>query len=259
MRRSQRLRLSDVRRVFQTLGDARELRHDQVRQEVRIVDTMTDLLGASFGFALQFGEFRPKAATHIQRAVPGSTQDPRVVRYLTGWGKRSDFNDDPMMHATWGHDGPVHTTSRSGVMTYEAIKPYRIYEEMVEPAEIRDVLMTFFRYPGTNVTRGYAFQRTVRQEEYEPRDHRLAHLFTTELYRLYREGLLEQPSPMDALAPRLARMARQLMTGRSQRQIALNLNLTYQTVRSYTKELYDTVGVSSREALVAKLADRGGE
>ncbi len=258
MKRSQRLRLSEVREVFRVLGDAQDLRHDQVQQETVIVDAMTDLLGASFGYALRFEEFRPKAPTRLARVVPGTIQDPRVIHYFSEWGKTSEISDSPMMHATWNQAGPVYTTARSDLMTFRDIMPYRVYPELIEPAGILDVLMTFFRYPGSNIVRQYTFQRMNRQTEFEPRQLRLAHLFTTELHRLYGEGRLEPSDLINSLPQRLVRIAYLLRTNQNQHQIAHSLNLSYHTVRSYTKELYDTVDVNSREELVAKLFGRGG-
>jgi DNA-binding CsgD family transcriptional regulator len=258
MRRSQQLKLAEVRKIFRVLGDARDLCHDQVKQETVIVDAMTDLLGASFGQATRVGEFRPDRPTYLKKFVPGSIQDSGVTRYFSHWGKNSEFHDDPLQQMTWDKQGPVHTLSRSSVMSYEDVKQYRIYEEMVEPARLKDVVFTFFRYPKSNTIRQYAFQRATTQSEFEPWHLRLADLFITELHRLYREGVLEPGNPLNDLPQRLSHMARQLRTGQSQRQIALSQNLSYHTVRSYTKELYNTVGVSSREGLVEKLFRRDG-
>ncbi len=257
MKRSQQLTLTDVRGVFRILGDARDLRYDQSQQETNIVDEMVDLLDASFGFAVRFDGFRLDAPTKVERLVPGTIQDPQAVHYLSHWGKNSNFDDTPMMNATRIQAGPVYSTTRSDVLTFDNLKSYRIYPELIEPAEMYDVLMTFFRYPGCDITRGYIFHRTIRQKEYELRHRRLAQLFSTELHRLYHEGSLEPRGLLNTLPPRLARIARQLKTGQSQRQIARSQNLSYHTVRSYTKELYDTVGVGSREELVAKLFNRG--
>ncbi len=58
--------------MYRALGDARDLRQDQARQERLLVDTMCDLLDASFGTAMSFGDFRPQAPTHLRRFVPGS-------------------------------------------------------------------------------------------------------------------------------------------------------------------------------------------
>ena len=58
---------------------------------------------------------------------------------------------------------------------------------------------------------------------------------------------------MDGLPRRLQVLAPWLLTRLSQKQIAAELGLSYHTVRSYVKELYDTVGVGSREELSTRL------
>ncbi len=256
MRRSQSLKLSDVREVFRILGDVRELRHDRVQQDTLIVNSLVDLLETDFGYALQFDGFRPQATTSLDKVVSGDAKDPVAIRFMSEWGKTSEFKEDPMMLATWDKPDPVYTTARSAVMSYEEMQGYRIFEELVGPASINDTLFTFFRYPRSNLARMYILPRTHPRSDYQIKQHRLARLFTAELLRLYHRGLLEPRALLDTLPPRLAHIARQLRTPQNQRQIAKSQSLSYHTVRSYTKELYDTVGVSSREELVAKLFSR---
>lgn len=253
MKSTRHMPFDEVRNVFRVLGHARDLRHNYPQQEKVVLDAMTDLLDADFGHAMQMGEFRPKTPTYIKNYTPGSVQDPDVIRYFSEWGRVSSFDDDPLIKHAWNQQGPVYTFSRGSVMTFEELRPYRIYEEMVEPANLHDVIIAFFRYPNSNVTRQYGFQRKKSKKEFNIREIQLANLFITEMYNLYREGYLEPPSLLDELPGRLSNIAHQLRTGRSQRQIAVAENLSYNTVRSYTKELYDTVGVSSREELVARV------
>ena len=58
---------------------------------------------------------------------------------------------------------------------------------------------------------------------------------------------------IDTLPTRLQRLAPLLLTGLNQKQIAAQEGLSYHTVRSYTKELYATLEVSSRQELMVKL------
>ncbi len=259
MKRSQNLPIDDVRRVFRVLGHARELRNDIAQQDKVIIDAMTELLGADFGHAMRIVGFRPNTPTKLKHYTPGSFQDPTVMHYISEWGRSSEFDDDPLIRLAWNRPDPVFTLSRSSVMTIDEIRPYRVYEEMVEPSKLNDAIITFFRYPRSNTTRQFVFQRTVSKAEYTPSELQIADLFITELHKLYTDGLLETPNIIDKLPQRLSLMAHQLRTGKSQRQIAIDGNLSYNTVRSYTKELYDTVGVSSREELVAKLFLNTGE
>ena len=256
MNNQQRLKLSEVREVFQVIGHARELRHDPEQQEKVIVDNMVRLLDADYGHAIRFGNFRPQAPTYVKRLSYGSIKDPTVCSYLSEWGKTHSIDEDPLKPVTWNKAGPVHTTSRSREMTFEKWRTYAIYEQVVEPASINDALMTFFRYPNADDTRGYTFVRTLDKKEFTQRQRRLAHLFSKELFNLYHQGLLEEKSPLDELPDRLAVMAKDLMTGLTQKQIAEARSLSYHTVRSYTKDLYDRLGVHSRQALIEHLSRR---
>ena len=53
-----------------------------------------------------------------------------------------------------------------------------------------------------------------------------------------------------ALPPRLLTLADHLTTGRSLKQIAREMGVTYDTLRGYTKPLYGHYGVHSRAAFV---------
>lgn len=253
---SQRLRLSDVRGVFRILSDARDLRHDPRQQEKVIVDAMVELLDADFGHAVRYAEFRPHRPTSVKQVVFGSIQDDRVSRYVSEFGRTHDINDDPMKPVTWDKTGPTHTTSRAKDIPFDELKNYKVFEALTEPAKINDAVLTFFRYPRSHDTRGYSFIRTLDKKEFTPRELRITHLLCSELHRLYLEGVLEERSPLDNLPPRLACLAQDLMTGLSQKEIARMRMLSYETVRSYTKELYERLAVSSREGLMAKLLNR---
>lgn len=256
MKLSQRLRLSDVRDVFRLLTDVRELRHDPRQQEMLIVDAMVKLLDADFGHAIRYANFRPDRATAVKQVTYGSVQDRTVCAYISEFGRKHDINDDPIKHVTWDKAGPVYTTTRAAEIQFKDLRRYKIFEEMVEPARIHDAMFTFFRYPGSHDTRGYSFVRTLDKPEFTEREKRITHLLCHELYELYLLGSLEERNPLDTLPPRLARTAEGLLTGLSQKKIADQYSLSYETVRSYTKELYERLHVSSREELMAKLLNR---
>lgn len=253
MSKSQTLRLSEVRRVFRLLGDVRELRHDQARQELLIVDTLVELLNADHGFALRFDGYRPGRPTRIEMAVPCSQQDPLMLRYLQDWGRRSSLDDDPNVVLTRPRARATVVSRMSGMMTPEQMRTWRIYEELWEHERLCDVLVAFFRYPRSDRVRGYAMHRTHGKVPYGRRDLRLARLFCDELLRLHRAGKLEPPPVVTSLPPRLRRPADLMLGGLSQKQIADEMGLSYQTVRSYSKQLYDMLGVHSREQLSERL------
>lgn len=60
-------------------------------------------------------------------------------------------------------------------------------------------------------------------------------------------------STIATLPPRLQLLTPLFLTGLSQKQIAQHTGLSYHTVRSYSKEIYARLAVSSREELVVKI------
>lgn len=56
--------------------------------------------------------------------------------------------------------------------------------------------------------------------------------------------------PTPALPPRLAKIARLVIDGLTDKQIAARVGLTFSTVRTYVRQIYRRMGVHNRVALV---------
>jgi hypothetical protein len=255
MSHSEALRLRDVRAVFRILGDVRELRHDPSSQEQVATDGLCGLVGGSLGWGVVFDRFRPGAATTIERFVPGSSHDPRIMAYLEHWGQGGSFDDDPMTHLTRPSRRAWDSARRSGLLSLADWKTYQIYPGLVGPCRVRDTLVAWFRYPGssTDRIRGYSIQRLHGESDFSLRNERVMQLFVAELRRLYQDGKLEQEPASNGLPARLQPVARLLMGSKSQKAIAGSLGLSYHTVRDYVKQIYDLLQVHSREEFQAKL------
>ena len=253
MGRSQVLKLSEVKQVFRLVGAVRELRHDQEAQETLIVDRLCEIIGAPVGWAVGFEDFRRAQDTRIVRFNPGTVADENWLEYLAWWGQISDVEDDWMLREAIGRDGLFDAERRSGLFTMEEYSKCKAYSFLGIPLNIRDSLALWFRYPGSDDVRGYAFQRVDEDSEFTKKQVRLGRLFAEELRNLYTEGKLEPPPVYAKLPPRLRALAPLLLSGMGQKQIASRTGLSYATVRSYVKELYAILGVGSRAELIAKL------
>ncbi|MEM6749645.1 MAG: LuxR C-terminal-related transcriptional regulator [Planctomycetota bacterium] len=249
------LQHDDVRGMARLLGDLRELRHDTLAQEQRIVDGLCELVGAPFGWASSFDGFRPGQPTRLTRFVTGEVQDPAVARAFTEWSQLSTFDDDPLVVKARRSRLDADQLCRSQSWADDDWRRFPIFEALNEPAGIVDSLALWFRYPGGEAIRGFALQRTTGDRNFAPRELALARLIIEEIGALYRDGLLEPDTP-PKLPARLANLVPLLLSGLSQKQIAAQTGLTYETVRSYAKELYPAFRVKSREELIATLAGR---
>lgn len=258
MSHSQHLRLSDVRHVFRLLGDVRDLRHDYAAQEKRVLDGICELVGAQQGFAVRFEDFRPGRVTRISRFLASETSDAQMLRFGAWFNVGDNLSKDVMTVCTRSRPTNADAISRSSLLSYRDWQDWQVFEAFVDPSRILDTLVVWFRYPGTDRIRGYSVQRNVGYGEYKPRHVRIARLLATEMFRLYREGRLEPPAAVEDLPPRLRQIVPLLVTGLSQKQIAQRTGLTYHTVRSYTKQLYDLLGVHSREQLMVTFIHERG-
>jgi len=61
---------------------------------------------------------------------------------------------------------------------------------------------------------------------------------------------LDATAPTRALPPRLAKIARLVIDGLTDKQIAARVGLTFSTVRTYVRQIYRRMGVHNRVALV---------
>jgi uncharacterized protein YerC len=257
MSHSKTLTLQDLRSMFRILGDARELKHDKVQQEQVIVDGLCNILGASLGWASGFSGFLPGRTTKIEHFVPGEVQSNKVLGVIQDWSSLHRMDEDPMVSLSCPSRKNADVTCRSKKLTTDQWAKTDIYEAVVDPIDAVDSLVLWFRYPQSDRIRGYAMQRLGRQREFSDKDVELARLFAEELFVLFTENHLEPAGEITALPNRLQSLLPLLLGGKSQKQIARESGLSYQTVRSYTRELYDLLRVDSRQALIAKVLRRG--
>jgi DNA-binding CsgD family transcriptional regulator len=98
--------------------------------------------------------------------------------------------------------------------------------------------------------------RAWGDEPFTHAQHRLVRILHLELGRLWRRDALRRAQdPSAALPPRLMQTLDELLTGKSEKEIAQKLGLSRHTVHNYVKALHQRFGVSSRGELLA----RGGK
>jgi DNA-binding CsgD family transcriptional regulator len=105
--------------------------------------------------------------------------------------------------------------------------------------------------PGTDV---------VSAGRFGPRDRLLLDTLHRGIEGIYRaEESARRVTPAASLPPRLRQTLEFLLTGDTERQVALKMSLSVHTVHDYVKALYAHFGVSSRGALLSKWIGPGGE
>jgi DNA-binding NarL/FixJ family response regulator len=139
---------------------------------------------------------------------------------------------DTVVRVLDAFDEPAFVVSESGAVIHANAAARRRYVAM--PEELRVVA----RSPDST----HAFARHVRLEL----GARPIHLVV--------ERTAAHPGALDIdLPPRLARIARALLEGGSEREVAARTGLTHATVRTYVRQLYRKLGVRSRVELARRL------
>ncbi len=255
MNTSNRLPLEDIRKVFRLLMQCRDLRGDPATCQGHMVTGLCDLVGARQGVAVHFRGFTPTDSVAVTECVMGGWPDPAESAFWVQWGSKGSFKEDPLVNVSAQHPGSVVAAIRREFVTDKSWHTSHFYQECVEPARIRDVMIAFFRChdPGSAV--GFSLHRTRGERPFRIRQRKILQFFNEEYQRLYLDGMFGnlEADLVAALPGHLRKVCHQLLDGtRSIKLIAIDLKLRLQSVRTYTKQVYRRLGVSSRVELIAK-------
>ena len=101
---------------------------------------------------------------------------------------------------------------------------------------------------------GQCFLRPAGSRPFAERHRQIAHAFNTAAGGLFVLGTpAADGSPLDRLAPRLRGVAERFLAGDSVKEAARHLGLSRHTVVQYAKDVYRTLGVSTRAELLLVL------
>jgi DNA-binding CsgD family transcriptional regulator len=258
MRKSDLLRVRDVRDAYRLIGDCRDLGSDPALWQMRMLAGLCQLVGAAVGTA---GEgFWTRPAHPIQ---PLSFYDVGLDaggrKLYSAYVREIGPQRDLIFRALADAPGRVLTRTRSAVVSdavwYRSAdfnnyrKPARIDHSLVSLCEVS-------REPGIAVI---ALSREVGERDFSPGEVRLLEFFHGELGRLVGRQLVSatEPSP-EKLSPRLRQTLACLVEGDSEKQAAARLGLSPTTVHEYVTALYRRFNVRSRGELLAFVLRRSG-
>lgn len=99
--------------------------------------------------------------------------------------------------------------------------------------------------------------RRIDQPEFQPRERKLLELFVSGVSPIVHPApeVMGDALRWNLLTPRLRSVALELLAGRSVKQAAARLDLKEASVRTYTRDLHERLGVASRGELLARYLD----
>jgi DNA-binding CsgD family transcriptional regulator len=251
--RSQRLHLSDVRRVFRLLGEVRELGAEPLAWRHHILQSLGRIINVAVAISgeLQYEKDIPRLVpesfgeVRIPRGGEGnvllpfltseaSAQCP-VFRALARWetGCRTRAYSAKHIERTFG----LRAWSSSALIQQHCA------------AGLEACIYSQHSIPLGRACHAIVLYRQRREPAFTSGQTRLIHVFHEELGRLWH--LQVRADSLD-LRPRLRQTLDGLCSGLSEKQIAKLLGLSQHTVHNYVKELHRHFGVSSRGELLAR-------
>ena len=246
-----RLKLSDVRRVFRLVGEIRELGADPEKWRPHMVLALRKLMDAEVVVSseIHFHKIKTTGAMKVFDIGWGSDPDGKVWKIHT---EREDEKPENFWVAA--------ATSAPAAGAGAAVNGQKDAEEEelvpVKPTEKvrggRYLILSQYALPHAGVVDQLGLHRAWDGEAFEPCHHRLVRLFHVELGRLWKKDAIRRAKdPATALPPRLSQTLNELLAGSSEKQIAHKLELSRHTVHNYVKALHQRFGVSSRGELLA--------
>lgn len=260
MATSQRIRMRDMRAVFDLLGEVRELGHDPAAWRSHLLQSGSRLIGADVAMTMDMRNAALHApAELIEPCTCGwssPAEEARYYRYFADY----EMIDDPGACAVFAaHQGNRRLAAArrceriddriwyfspqvSGARRESGVDDFVFASAMLAPA----------------VMQGLIFYRGWGERPFAIHERRLLRLLHVSLLRIIFRARRQQKALMKEwrLSPRLQATFELLMGSGSAKEIATTLHVTPQTLNGYIKLVYDRMRVSNRLELVDQFKRR---
>jgi DNA-binding CsgD family transcriptional regulator len=241
-----RLRLNDVRAIFRLVGEIREMGADPDVWRPHMVQSLRRLLGAQFVVSSEI---------HFRK----SSKDGGVRVIDIGWisdtegqiCKAQDEREHESFEDFWV--APTESTPASSAAATDQSEGLIPIKPKVKVHAGKSFILSQYALKHAGAVDQLGIHRAWGDEPFTTADHRVVRLLHVELGRLWRKDALRRAKdPASALPPRLSQTLDELLQGRSEKEIALRLELSRHTIHNYVKALHQRFGVSSRGELLAR-------
>ena len=258
MRKSDLLRLQDVRDAYRLIGDCRDLGSDPALWQRRMLVGLCQLIGAPTGACGEGFWARP-----VHPIQPLSFfdvgLDARGRELFMGYLREIGPQRDAIFRALKDVPGPVLTRTRSALVSDALWYRSADFNNYRKPAGVDHCLASVCEVSHEGAIAAISLTRALGEGDFSPGEVRLLEFFHGELGRLVGRQLVSatEPSP-EKLSPRLRQTLACLVEGDSEKQIAARLGLSPTTVHQYVTALYRRFAVQSRGQLLAHVLRRSG-
>lgn len=251
MSKSGQLRLRDVRDAYRLIGDCRDLGTDPMLWHGRMLQGLSDLIGAT---GVTGGEGRWRRPGGAPSPVSGFIVglDTRAQHHFKAYLQNNGVADDPVVHALRYIPGSLVVRTRAELVTDSKWYRSRTFNEYLKPVHFDNQLMSVCEVSTDHAVSVLSLHRALGDRDFSERERRLVRFFHGELGRLIGTVLVSVFDPDPLHLPRRQRETLAcLLEGDSEKQVATRLGVSHATAHQYVTSLYRRFAVRSRAELLA--------
>lgn len=253
MGKSNRLQLSSIRRIFDILGEMRELRHDTSLARRHMLFRLCQLVDARQSSVVELAGWSPTGQMELIEVAHGGWMSPEAAQMWEGVILANNPRLDILVDRCSQVPGAVRTRLREEVISDEEWFASDNAHTIAKHAQVSHQLMCWFVNRSTRAS-GLTLHRTWGDKRFSVRERRILELFNIERYRLHRSSVLRvNQMRLNTLSPREHDVLEQLVRGKSVKEAASAIGIRPRTAEDYVKAIYKKLQVNSRAELLSKL------
>lgn len=262
MRKSERLRLRDVRATYRLVGEVVELGTDPHDWWPHLLEGLRQLTGAAaaIGGEMEGLFFLDAEIRVLGNFFAGFNEEDvqRFTHFMVHEKWRTIHEAGERYYRLRGNGAPVAVRSGEQLIARGRWQRSELFHDYFRPSRIDDQMYSFCQAPngrqdGVRLWNGISLHGGLGGRPFTARERRLLRLVHSELRPLIGTKVASlKGSPARPLSPRLRQTLDLLLSGRSEKQIAEQSGLAKSTVNEYVAALYQRYGVGSRAELMAR-------
>ncbi|HZL34021.1 MAG TPA: LuxR C-terminal-related transcriptional regulator [Tepidisphaeraceae bacterium] len=257
MSTSQRVTLRRLREVFRLINEVKELGSDHRVWRLHALRGLIGLIDGQVGISLDLRNLKPGIVPQFIEPLDIGWAGEREQGYFKAYANSGASLDDPGTHALLA----LQKRTRFATASREQLIPDKVWYSAPAVQDYRrlgkvDGFLTSVATVGPGVLHGFILYRPWGGRPFQLRERKLSRIFHAELLRALKDHSPDPASQLNALPPRLQQVARLILEGLSAKESAARLELSVQTVQSYSKAIYNRLNLHTRGEFMAHFLAR---
>jgi len=246
------IRTSDVRQLFLLINQCRELWDAGQAPTMHFLRGLARLLRSQVAIRIDASRVRPGGTAVFQGVEDCGWSSASDRERVYGYVSSRSLDVDPLTAAVVRHPGRLVTLTRADVISTAAWNQTEVRSEVHLAAGVDDSLLSLRRKPRRGEARVLVLKRSRSEGSFGESERDLVDLAHGETDWLF-DDLPVPNTPADCTFSRREKETLTLLlTGASEKVVAVKLALSRHTVHDYVKAIYKKLGVASRAELMAR-------